>query len=150
MKPLQLLLLLLIATFSLSVHSQQRREKIEQVHSLKIAFITGELALTPDEAAKFWPVYNAYEEKQKEIRRKRIGAFLERSESVDAMTDKEAASALSQMESNEEDLFELRKKFIGQLKPILSAKKIIKLKKAEEDFSRKLLKQYRQRAQSRR
>jgi hypothetical protein len=47
------------------------------------------------------------------------------------------------MESTEEELFLLRKKFISTLKGILPATKIIKLKKSEEDFNRKLLQQYR-------
>jgi hypothetical protein len=51
------------------------------------------------------------------------------------------------METNEEEFYVLRKKFILNLKGILPASKIIKLKKSEEDFSRKLLLQYRNRGQ---
>jgi hypothetical protein len=47
------------------------------------------------------------------------------------------------MESTEDELYQLRKKFIGNLKGVLTPIKIIKLKKAEEGFNRKLLKQYR-------
>ena len=39
---------------------------------MKIAFITTELNLTPDEAAKFWPVFNAFEEKQRELKQEKI------------------------------------------------------------------------------
>jgi hypothetical protein len=59
------------------------------------------------------------------------------------MSEKEASAFLNQMESTEEELFLLRKKFISTLKGILPATKIIKLKKSEEDFNRKLLQQYR-------
>jgi hypothetical protein len=47
------------------------------------------------------------------------------------------------MESNEDELYQTRKKFIGNLQGVLSPIKIIKLKKAEDDFNRKLLQQYR-------
>jgi hypothetical protein len=47
------------------------------------------------------------------------------------------------MESNEDELCQLRKKFISNLKGVLPATKIIKLKKAEDNFNRKLLQQYR-------
>jgi hypothetical protein len=47
------------------------------------------------------------------------------------------------MESSEEELHQLRKKFISNLKSVIPAVKILKLKKAEEDFNRKLLQQYR-------
>jgi hypothetical protein len=59
------------------------------------------------------------------------------------VSEKEAATLLSQMESSEEELHQLRKKFISNLKSVIPAVKILKLKKAEEDFNRKLLQQYR-------
>ncbi len=68
-------------------------------------------------------------------------------EGKDKMTEKEASLLLSQIENNEEDIYELRKKFISNLKGILPALKIIRLKKSEEDFNRKLLLQYRNKGQ---
>lgn len=109
-----------------------------------MGFITNELALTPDEAAKFWPIYNAYEDKQFEIKHQKMKAFKERMDSdLDKMNEKEASALLAQMQSNDDELYQIRKKFISNLKNILPATKIIKLKKAEDDFNRKLLQQYR-------
>lgn len=121
------------------------KQKKEQVKSLKVAFITNELDLTPDEAAKFWPLYNAFEDKQQEIRKQKMKAFMDRKDdnSIDKLSEKEAATMLSQMESTEEELYQLKKKFIANLKGVLPATKILKLKKAEEEFSKKLLQQYR-------
>jgi Spy/CpxP family protein refolding chaperone len=122
----------------------RHKEKMEQVKSLKVAFITNELNLTSDEATKFWPLYNAFEDKQRELRKQKIGRYVDRRDNaeLDKMTDKEAAALLSQMEDNEEELYQLRKKFVTSLKGVLPAVKIIKLKKAEDDFNRKLLQQY--------
>ena len=47
------------------------------------------------------------------------------------------------MESTEDELDQLKKKFVSNLKGILPSTKILKLKKAEEQFSKKLLQQYR-------
>jgi hypothetical protein len=44
----------------------------------------------------------------------------------------------------EDELYQWRKKFIVNLKGVIPPIKIIKLKKAEEGFNRKLLKQYRE------
>jgi hypothetical protein len=49
------------------------------------------------------------------------------------------------MESLDAELYELKKKFISNLKDILPAVKIIKLKQVEDEFTRKLLQQYRSR-----
>lgn len=35
-------------------------QKMQNIEALKIAFISRQLQLTPDEAEKFWPVYNEY------------------------------------------------------------------------------------------
>ncbi|MBK8599978.1 MAG: sensor of ECF-type sigma factor [Flavobacterium sp.] len=132
--------------FTIVAISQPRlNQKREQVKALKIAYITDELKLTPEEATKFWPLFNAYEEKQKSFRKERIRSFMDQSgtSNIDKMTEKEAASILNDIENSEEDAYQNRKKFVASLKPILPATKILKLKKAEEGFNKKLLKQFR-------
>jgi len=121
------------------------KEKKEQIKALKVAFITTELNLTPDEAAKFWPLFNAFEVRQQEIKKQKLKAYLKRTDgsSIDNLSEKEAATLLTQMESNEDELDQLKKKFVANLKGILPSTKILKLKQAEEQFSKKLLQQYR-------
>lgn len=122
------------------------QEKKEQIKSLKVAFITDELKLTSAEAEKFWPLFNAYDAKQNELRQEKLKGFLKRMNdgAIDKMSDKEAGAFLSQMEDAEEEMHVNRKKFVANLKSVIPAAKILKLKKAEEDFNRKLLKQYRE------
>lgn len=141
-------ILLLLVSFSFYAQGGRMKEKKEQVKALKIAFLTNELSLSTDEAEKFWPVYNAYDDKQFELRHQKMKAYLNRMNdgSLDKMSEKEAAVFLAQMENTEDELYQLRKKFISNLKGIISPVKIIKLKKAEEDFNRKLLQQYRDKA----
>jgi hypothetical protein len=43
-------------------HRGNDPERREQIESMKIAFLTKRLDLTPEEAKKFWPVYNQYSE----------------------------------------------------------------------------------------
>ncbi len=141
---------LLIALISLNVIAQDGpiiRKKKEQIKALKVAFITNELALTSDEATKFWPLFNAFEEKQQEIKKQKLKGYLKRVDdgSFDNLSEKEATTMLAQMESTEDELYQLKKKFISNLKGIISPIKILKLKKAEENFNRKLLQQYRNR-----
>ena len=141
---------LIIAFISLNVIAQDGpiiRKKKEQIKALKVAFITNELALTSDEATKFWPLFNAFEEKQQEIKKQKLKGYLKRVDdgSFDNLSEKEATTMLAQMESTEDELYQLKKKFISNLKGVISPIKILKLKKAEENFNRKLLQQYRDR-----
>lgn len=133
--------ILFLTSFSLA-QAQQKRERIK---ALKVAYITEELNLTSDEAAKFWPLYNAYEDKQRDFRQEKLRSYMDRIDGgeIDKMTDKDATVFLNQMENTEDELYQSRKKFASSLKGILPPIKIIRLKKAEEGFNRKLLKQYR-------
>jgi Spy/CpxP family protein refolding chaperone len=144
----------LIFLFSIVTFGQPGKllkEKQEQIKSIKVAFITNELSLTPDEAAKFWPVYNTFEDKQQEIRRTRLKGYINRldEDTFDTLSEKESATLLTQLESTEDDLYQLRKKFNNDLRAVLPAVKILKLKKAEEKFNRRLLQQFKERREKR-
>ncbi|MBC7607325.1 MAG: sensor of ECF-type sigma factor [Burkholderiales bacterium] len=141
MKPNKILVLFLLL-ISVNLFAQPKRE---QLKSLKVAYITDQLQLTSDEATKFWPLYNAFESKQKELRQDKLRAYMDRLDGgeVEKMSDKDALNFLNQMENTEEEIYQRRKKFITNLKSVLAPVKIIKLKRAEEGFNRKLLKQYR-------
>lgn len=142
-------LLFLFVSVSFYAQGESMQEKKEKIKALKVAFFTTELDLTTNEAEKFWPIYNTFDDKQFELRHQKMRAFMKRMSdgSLDRITEKEANSFLIQMEDTEEELFLLRKRFTQNLRKILPYVKIIKLRKAEEDFNRKLLHQYRNKGQ---
>ena len=137
------IIFLLVTSLSFSQGFKEKREKVK---ALKVAYITEQLELTTDEAQKFWPIYNTFDDKQGELRHEKMKSILDRFKpgNVEKLSEKDASNSLIQMEKIEEDLFNLKKKFIKDLQGVISAKKIIKLKKAEEDFNRELLKQMRE------
>ena len=135
----------LILLFTCSFYAQENiKDKKEQIRSLKVAFFTSELSLSSQESEKFWPLYNAYDDKQFEIRHQKMKAFKGKmnGDALDKMSEKDAATLLNQIETADEELFLLRKKLTKSLRTILPAVKILKLKKSEDDFYRKLLQQY--------
>jgi hypothetical protein len=138
-------IILFFISLNFFAQGEKLLEKREQIKAMKIAFITTELSLTPAEAEKFWPIFNAFDNKQFELRRQKMKASFKKKDddSFDGVTEKEASAMLSQIEDNEEQLFQLRKKFIASLKGVLPSIKILKLKKSEENFNKKLLQQYR-------
>ena len=136
--------LFLFLGFNFYAQSEKSNNKKEQIRAMKVAFFTSELDLTSKEAEKFWPIYNSYDDKQFELRHKKMKGYFKRmkDDNLDKLTEKDAALLLNQIQDNEEDQFNLRKKLVNDLKEFLPAIKIIKLKKAEDDFYRKLLQQY--------
>jgi hypothetical protein len=137
-------ILFLFLSFNFYAQGERFKEKREQIKAMKVAFLTSELNLTPSEAEKFWPLYNTFDDKQFELRHQKMKGYFKRmqDDELDKLSEKEATVLLNQIEENEEDLFNLRKKFVISLRGIIPSAKIIKLKKAEEDFNRKLLQQY--------
>ena len=144
-KNITFLLIVLLATNFTFAQNERFKNKKDQIKTLKIGYITNELDLTADEAVKFWPLFNAFEDRQQEIRQQKLKNYLTRldNETISDFSEKEAQTLLNQIETSEEDLFQLRKKFIVSLKNVLPAIKILKLKKAETQFSKRLLQQYR-------
>jgi hypothetical protein len=147
MKTKNNILTLLFVLISASFFGQDRHfeEKRDKIKSLKIAFITTELELKPDEASRFWPIYNAHEFSLFELKKQKMKFFFKHKESnnFSELSDKEASLLLSKMESNEEEMFKLQKKLISDLKGVISPIKILKLLKSEDDFNKKLLQQFR-------
>ena len=142
-----LLLLLSINFYAQGKKIFERKEQIkEKIYALKVAFITNELSLTSSEAEKFWPIYNLFEANQFDLKHQKSISYIKKmdDETLNKMSDKEALTVLAQMEVIEDEVFQLRKKLIVSLKSILSPVKIIKLKKAEDEFNKKLLQQYRE------
>ena len=137
-----LFLLLSVITYG---QNERLKEKRNQIKAMKVAFLTSELNLTSDEAEKFWPVYNAYDDKQFELRHQKMKTYARKLNdgSLDNMSDREALAFLNQIESTDEEQYVIRKKFNSALRNILPPTKILKLRKSEVDFDRKLLQQYR-------
>ena len=139
----------LFLLLSVTIYGQNERlkEKKDQIKAMKVAFLTSELNLTSVEAEKFWPVYNSYDDKQFELRHQKMKTYAKKLNegSLDNMSDKEALAFLNQIESTDEELYSIRKKFNSALRNILPPTKILKLRKSEVDFDRKLLQQYRNR-----
>lgn len=140
-------LFFLLVSFLHYGQNESMRAKKDQVKAMKIAFITSELNLTSDEAIKFWPAYKLYEDKLFELRHQKMMTYNKKLKdgSLDNMTDKEALAFLNQIESVDEEQYLVRKKFNATLRNILSPSKILKLRKSEIDFDRRLLQQYRKR-----
>jgi len=141
-------LLLFLTSFSFFAQNGKIDEKREKIKAFKVSFLTTELELTSTEAEKFWPIYNAYDDKQFDLKHLKMKTYLKKlnDDNINNLSDKDAVTLLSQIESTDKELYVLREKYMTSLKKVLSAKKILKLKKSEDDFNRKLLQQYRDKA----
>jgi len=139
--------ILMMLFLVISIKAQGRNESREKIKSLKIAYLTEQLNLTTNEAEKFWPIYNSFDQEQQELRikqRSEIHKVLKERGEIDVMDEKEAEKLIMSKLAIDKLLFESQKEFIQKIKKIISYKKIIKLQMAEMEFGRKLMKKYNQ------
>lgn len=126
-----------------SIFYSQRRPDREKIKTLKVAFITERLDLSSSEAEAFWPTYNAHEKLKNSFRRTERSEIRAKLNNIDAISNQEAEELLDKSIKLEEEKRKERKSFLSKMKKIITAKKTILLIKAEEDFKRQLIKQYR-------
>lgn len=137
--------LIVLCVMQISVFAQQepnskREQRKEKIESLRVAYITNELALTPEEAQVFWPVYNEYQAKA-DVSRKEFKQKYNKQTDYNFATDKEAEDFINADIKHKSEEIELMKTYYEKLKKVISVKKVAKLRKAEESFRQELLKQ---------
>lgn len=130
--------------FGCSLLSYAQHGDSDKIKSLKIAHLTTVLNLTTEEAEKFWPIYNTYDNQLFKLRHSEIIKYTKSTdiEDIERLSEKQAKEKVQDLLDFEDEYCTLRNKFIQDCKKILSNKKILLLKKAEDDFNRKLLKKY--------
>lgn len=137
----KILALICLLLTTVSFGQRGNREKIK---SLKVAFITDKLELSSKEAQQFWPVYNKFEEEREQLRKKERTEIREKINDVPALSDTEAEKLLMQLTALKAKEEKLNATYLAEIKKVLSAKKTLLLLRSEEEFKRRLLKQYRQ------
>jgi len=106
---------------------------------LKIAFLTDKLNLTPEEAQQFWPVYNQYNDKVQELRKKRRLDGKDVKQNLDDLSDKEIEQSIENDLTYRQKELDLQKEYNAKFKAVLPIKKVAKLYNAEEQFKMVLL-----------
>ena len=108
----------------------------ERIDAMKISFITQRLELSPEQAQKFWPVYNQMNAELKEVRQNNDGIT---DKPFDELTNAEVEANIERELDKMEQTISLKRKHIGELKKVLSIKQVAKLLMVEEQFKRRLL-----------
>jgi len=116
------------------------KEHKEKIKTHKIAYITDKLDLSPEEAEKFWPVYNKHQEEMESSNKKFGEKYHDKVENITILSDWEAEEFVNARLEHEQQQLDSKKVFISDLKTILPSKKIILLMEAERDFRVELMK----------
>ena len=106
----------------------------EKIMSEKIAFLTLEMNITPEEAQVFWPVYNQVEQQKDAALEEVIKSYRALKTAVEQNTDTERL--LEAYLAAQQNLRKIDNEAPEKYKSVLSADKMAKLYVAEEKFRR--------------
>lgn len=133
MKKLFIYILLTIAFSSTAWAQPGNKEKIE---AAKIGFISERLELTTKQAQAFWPMYNEYSAKKKEIR-KAINQL--KIENSDNETDAEILDDIKKINLYKQREVDIEKEYVDKFLTVITPKQLAALYKAEKQFTKILL-----------
>jgi len=115
-------------------HKEKEDDKIE---SARIAYITEQLGLTPEQAEKFWPLYREYNNKKLEIRDefKQAKRRMKEGELSEAETQEllDLGTKLKEKELN------VDKDYTERFQRVITNRQVLELRRAEDDFKKILL-----------
>lgn len=111
MKKIFIFLMLFFPVLGFSQDNPNTENKLQ---SLEIAYLTKELNLSPEEAQKFWPVYNQYSAEMK-------GTIRSKQNDADVL-------------DKQQKLLDIRKKYRGEFLKVLPAERVNQLFTSEVKF----------------
>ncbi len=110
----------------------------ERIKAARVAYLTKELSLSSEEAEKFWPVYNQYDEQREDLRAK-IRDLIDESRTRGYSSDDKANAALDEMLSIREQELQLERNFRKSMQGILPSRRLVVLHQAEREFQKELI-----------
>ena len=112
-------------------------KRLAQLENAKIAFITNRVSFTQEQAQKFWPLYNEFSDRRRELNR--AGRLLRR-EVTDGMTDQQIRENYTQSFALRQQELNLEKEYFEKFQKVISLRQVAQLYLAERDFTKEVIK----------
>ena len=153
MKPITtLLFVLLVLAPALHVKAQGddlpplNEERIKEIKAQKTAYLTTKLGLTSEEAQRFWPIYNAFDEEREAVRKQMRGIMRGKKDQNKALTNAEAEQQLAKgLELRQREL-DIERTYKDRFIKSIGALRTLDLVRAEHDFNREVLRRLKERS----
>jgi hypothetical protein len=123
----------------LQVDAQNQNPNLDKLNAYKIAFFTRRLNLTSQEAEKFWPVYNEFQDKRNAIQIERQLLNRNYNQNELNMSEKDLIDAGDKHIALQVQEAGLAQEYHKKFKEILAPSKVIRLYQAENQYRMQLL-----------
>ncbi len=112
--------------------------RLGQLDNAKIAFITSRLTLTQEQAQRFWPMYNEFVAKRRELNRS--ARLLRRDADNPSLSDAQLRDYFTQDFALRQQQLNLEKDYFEKAQKVLTLRQLAQLYQAERDFTKEVLK----------
>ncbi|PTN10270.1 hypothetical protein C8N47_102255 [Mangrovibacterium marinum] len=139
---------LVLSIFTASVFGQppqnDKHEDFEIYKAKRVSYMTEKLQLTPDEAQKFWPLYNEFDKKRADCHWTRKRMEDEIRQQYDQLTEKDFKKMNSEIVQLYIQEANLLKEYNDKFLTVLPARKVILVGPTENEFRFQMIREYRQ------
>lgn len=111
--------------------------RISQLDNAKIAFLTSRLTLSQDQAQRFWPLYNEFVAKRRELNR--TARLLRRDATNAGLSDAQLRDNFTQDFAIRQQQLNLEKDYFEKVQKVLALRQVAQLYQAERDFTKEVL-----------
>jgi hypothetical protein len=140
--------LIILATFC-AMNIMAQNVNRQRLDAYKIAFFTKRLNLTSQEAEKFWPVYNEFQDNKNKIQLERQELNRNFNQNELNMNEREMIEAGDKLVGMEVREAALAQEFHNKIKTVLPPVKVLRLYQAENQYRLQLLKELQERREVR-
>jgi hypothetical protein len=110
--------------FAQNAPTSQKQLDIAAARAQRKATVGANMNLTPDEASKFWPVYDAYEGKMDRIEDRHVKELKDFAAKYDSLTDTDAAKKLDEVMAIAQARLDVQKTFVPKFRDAIPQVKV--------------------------
>ena len=118
-------------------NKKNKAEKEAKINELRIKYFNDKLALTDAEQKAFWPLFDEYKLKDKNLRDSFQKKF--KKNAIVFMDDKKSEEYLNALLKLKDDENDLYREYINKFKKVLPIKKVAMLPTLEKEFKKEIL-----------
>jgi hypothetical protein len=127
-----LLALFLLSAGNLMAQRPNPNIDPEKLQAARIAFITSRIDLKPEQAERFWPIFNKYTDQREGL----MKSMSELTRGGESITEEEAKSRIQKRIQLQQKMLDEEKIFSTELSKVISYKQQLLLHNIARDFNR--------------
>ena len=131
----KIVLALLIVFLAKLVMAQENGS--QKIESAKIGLITNRLNLSTEQSQQFWPIYNEFDAKKKDIRRQMRKLIVETNTLT--TSDEKILANIKETLSLQQKEVDLEKEYLNKFLKVINVRQLAELYKAEHMFTQMLI-----------